>query len=286
MPELPEVETIRRGIESQLHGMCVTRVTVGRHSLRKEIPPDISQRLGGRHLTHVSRRGKYLFLSFDDDTLILVMHFGMSGSLHIRTHHASPSHPHEHIVFHSTSYDMAYHDPRRFGFVDIITGNDKARYLASIAPDPLEPAFSIDQFYQKLRKRTALIKNSLLNQKLISGLGNIYACEALYHSKISPFSPSCALRYEHCLTLVESIRTTLKRAIACGGSSLKDYKKTDGRMGYFQYQFSVYGQEKRPCPRCARHHTAGKAHIHNVRLGGRSTFFCPLCQHICQQTMT
>jgi len=270
MPELPEVETTLRGIASHLTGQQVRDIVVRNPSLRWPIPPKLPELLRGQTIRQLQRRAKYLLFAFDHGTLIL--HLGMSGSLRILTA-PMPADRHDHfdLVLHNGTV-LRLRDPRRFGAVLWHEG-DVAQHplLAALGPEPLQDGFDAAHLYAATRKRTAAIKQVIMDSHVVVGVGNIYANEALFRAGIRPQLGAGKLSKERCARLVLSIREVLRAAIEKGGSSLRDYVNSDGKQGYFQQHYFVYGRTGEPCRQC------GSA-IKQLRQGQRSTFYCPVCQ--------
>ncbi|HEY3697355.1 bifunctional DNA-formamidopyrimidine glycosylase/DNA-(apurinic or apyrimidinic site) lyase [Phenylobacterium sp.] len=286
MPELPEVETVRRGLEPVLAGARLARVEARRPDLRFPLPPDFVQRLTGAVILTLQRRAKYLLGALDrGDTL--VMHLGMSGRFEIARpegavrpgefHYAADPDPrHAHVQFATEAgAQVTYYDPRRFGYMALIPTAELGTHpwFANLGPEPLSDAFDADRLAGALAGRRQGPKTLLLDQRIVAGLGNIYVCEALHRARISPFRPAGEISRARLVKLVAAIRAVLTEAIAAGGSSLRDYAAADGALGYFQHRFRVYGREGAPCPNrgCAGV-VARKAQA------GRSTFHCPVCQ--------
>ena len=270
MPELPEVETTLRGIASHLTGQQVRDIVVRNPSLRWPIPPKLPELLRGQTIRQLQRRAKYLLFAFDHGTLIL--HLGMSGSLRILTA-PMPADRHDHfdLVLQNGTV-LRLRDPRRFGAVLWHEG-DVAQHplLAALGPEPLQDGFDAAHLYAATRKRTAAIKQVIMDSHVVVGVGNIYANEALFRAGIRPQLAAGRLGKERCARLVLSIREVLRAAIKKGGSSLRDYVNSDGKQGYFQQHYFVYGRTGEPCRQC------GSA-IKQLRQGQRSTFYCPVCQ--------
>ncbi len=270
MPELPEVETTLRGIASHLTGQQVRDIVIRNPSLRWPIPPKLPELLRGQTIRQLQRRAKYLLFAFDHGTLIL--HLGMSGSLRILTA-PTPADRHDHfdLVLQNGTV-LRLRDPRRFGAVLWHEG-DVAQHplLAALGPEPLQDGFNAEQLYAATRKRTAAIKQVIMDSHVVVGVGNIYANEALFRAGIRPQLAAGRLSRERCARLVLSIREVLRAAIKKGGSSLRDYVNSDGKQGYFQQHYFVYGRTGEPCRQC------GSA-IKQLRQGQRSTFYCPVCQ--------
>lgn len=276
MPELPEVETTRRGLAAAVVGRRLVTVEARRANLRFPLPDNFAARLTGRTVESISRRAKYLLFQLDDRQ-ILIAHLGMSGRFKIYDPgEAPPPEKHDHILFETgNGVVVRYCDPRRFGFMDLTTNDDIGTHsmLASLGPEPLGPEFSSSYLDRILSGRRGPIKAALLDQKLVAGLGNIYVCEALYHSGISPLRKAGTIPGLRARRLAPAVRDVLTAAIEAGGSSLRDFQHTDGKLGYFQTQFAAYGREGQPCTVCAK---AGEVVvIQRITQSGRSTFYCP-----------
>lgn len=286
MPELPEVETVRRGLQPVLEGARLSRVEARRPDLRFPFPDGFVQRLTGARIEKLERRAKYLMAQLDrGDTL--VMHLGMSGRFEIARpegaerpgefHYApDPDPKHAHVVFETEAGGrVTYYDPRRFGYMDLIETTALARHpwFAALGPEPLSEAFDAGRLAEAFAGRKQGPKTLLLDQRVVAGLGNIYVCEALHRSKISPFKPAGGLKTAQLGPLVTNVREVLAEAIEAGGSSLKDYAQADGALGYFQHRFRVYDREGEPCP-----NPGCEGVIERQVQAGRSTFFCPVCQ--------
>ena len=269
MPELPEVETTVRGLEPVLAGERLVRVEPRRADLRKAIPVDLRQRLTGATVTRLHRRAKYGLIDTDrGDTLIF--HLGMSGRWRI-----DPGEPmaHDHLLIETAEGRvLALNDPRRFGFLDLWPTATLGAYppFAAMGPEPLGPALSGAFLLEALRGRTAPIKAMLLDQRIVAGLGNIYVCEALHVARIAPSRAAGQIALPRLDRLVAAVRTVLLAAIEAGGSTLRDYARPDGELGYFSKQFLVYGREGEPC--------ACGGLVRRRAEAGRSTFWCPRCQ--------
>jgi formamidopyrimidine-DNA glycosylase len=270
MPELPEVETTRRGLEPLLVGQRIRTVVVRNRALRRPVPRRLSQLIAGATVRRLSRRGKYLLVECDSGTLIV--HLGMSGRLWIVQDGAPPgAHDHFDLVLNNGTV-VRLRDPRRFGLVLWQTGDPLSHaLLARIGPEPLAPDFDGRVLHAATRKRSAAIKHVLMDSRVVAGVGNIYANEALFHAGIRPGAAAGRLSRSRCMLLAEKLRETLELAIVAGGSSLRDYVRSDGLAGNFQSQFMVYDRGRQPCQRCG---TAIRA----IRQGQRSTFYCPNCQ--------
>ncbi len=285
MPELPEVETVRRGLQPFLEGAVLADVKLNRPDLRFPFPADMVERLQGARVTSLSRRAKYLVLETDRQDRLLI-HLGMSGRFTIHEPEtgaglkpgefalAQPTLPqHDHVVFTTDrQVRVVFNDPRRFGYMKLSAIAEADESLEGIGPEPLSNAFSAAYLETALRGKKTPIKAALLDQRVVAGLGNIYVCEALYKSGISPRRLSANIGAVRSARLVPAIRDVLNAAIEAGGSSLRDYAHADGSLGYFQHSFSVYGREGAPCRGCG-------APIKRIVQSGRSTFFCTQCQH-------
>ncbi|MHB8345817.1 MAG: bifunctional DNA-formamidopyrimidine glycosylase/DNA-(apurinic or apyrimidinic site) lyase [Acidiferrobacterales bacterium] len=270
MPELPEVETTRRGIAPHLLGRCVRSVVIRNPNLRWKVPVALARELPGQTLHAVERRAKYLLLRADSGTVII--HLGMSGSLRIVAC-TTPAERYDHVDFVlSGGKCLRLRDPRRFGAV-LWTHASPASHvlLRDIGPEPLEDGFSGTYLYARTRRRKIAARDLLLNTRIVAGIGNIYANEALFGAGIRPGRRAGRLSRAECDRLVGTIRTTLTDAIDAGGTTLRDFRNADGRPGYFQTVLAVYGQAGKPCPRCA-------TPIRALRCGQRRAFFCPHCQ--------
>jgi formamidopyrimidine-DNA glycosylase len=280
VPELPEVETVRRGLEPVLVGRRIARADVRRPDLRWPFPPRLAERLGGAVVESLGRRSKYLLAALaGGDTLIL--HLGMSGRLLVsgapvgRFHHphAAPA-KHDHLILDlDDGGRVTFNDVRRFGSVDLWPTAELGthRLLAGLGPEPLGNAFSGGHLAERLAGRVTPVKAVLLDQRVVAGLGNIYVCEALWRAGIAPLRLARDVTGAEAETLAAAVRAVLVEAIAAGGSSLRDYRQADGELGYFQHAFAVYDREGAPCPRC------GATILRTVQ-SGRSSFWCPGCQ--------
>ena len=270
MPELPEVETTVRGLVPVLEGRRLARVEAKRADLRRAFPPDLRQRLTGATVTGLGRRAKYGLIETDrGDTL--VFHLGMSGRWRIDPAELGP---HDHLLLETDAgRTLSLNDPRRFGSVDLVRTDTRASWpaFAAMGPEPLGAAFTADYLLAALGGRSAPIKAMLLDQRIVAGLGNIYVCEALHLAKIAPGRAAGRISRDRLERLVAGIKTILLAAIDAGGSTLRDYARPSGELGYFSKQWRVYGREGEPCPVCA-------TPIRRRSDSGRSTFFCPRCQ--------
>lgn len=269
MPELPEVETLMRGLSPHLAGARLLGAKVRNPRLRWPVPEALDARLRGRRIVSLSRRGKYLLLGLDQEAIIL--HLGMSGSLRILTRDEAPG-PHDHVdLLLEGGRRLRLRDPRRFGAVLLAEDPERHPLIASLGVEPLGPAFTAEHLHRLCHGRGRAIKHLLMDAHQIVGIGNIYANEALFHAGIDPRTPAGRLSRRRCETLVDAVRATLERAIAAGGSTLRDFVDSTGRPGYFQQDYAVYGRTGQPCRRCG-------TIIRCIRQGGRASFFCPTCQ--------
>jgi len=279
MPELPEVETVRRGLEPVMTGQVIAHAVVNRPDLRRPFPPDMAARLTGARVVALRRRSKYLLADLDSGETLLI-HLGMSGRMLVSEAVAGNFHPapakHDHVVL-----DMAggaritFNDARRFGAMDLMPTAQAEQHplLAALGPEPLGNAFDETYLVARLKGRATPIKSALLDQHVVAGLGNIYVCEVLYRARLNPARKAGLIAARRIAALVPLIRAVLSEAIAAGGSSLRDYRQADGGFGYFQHRFQVYGREGQPCL------TQGcTATIARVVQSGRSSFYCPHCQ--------
>jgi formamidopyrimidine-DNA glycosylase len=269
MPELPEVETTRRGLAPRLQGRALRRIVVRNPRLRWPVPDDLEARLAGLTLQALERRGKYLL--FDFGTATQIVHLGMSGSLRF----AEPGEPaalHDHVDWlFDDGCVLRLRDPRRFGAV--LWTDDVARHplLARLGPEPLTPLFDAAYLHAQCRRRNAAIKQVIMDAQVVVGVGNIYASESLFHAGIRPAIAAHRLTRPACERLVAAIKKVLAAAIAAGGSSLRDYVQSSGELGYFQLQTRVYDRAGLPCRTCA-------TPIRRIVQGQRASFYCPLCQ--------
>lgn len=282
MPELPEVETVRRGLLPVMEGTRILRADVNRPDLRWPLPKRMAERVSGTRVMSLRRRSKYLLADLSSGETLLV-HLGMSGRILIsgdapgafRHHHAMHDR-HDHVVFHMDGgARVTFNDPRRFGAMDLVATESAERHqlLATIGPEPLGNAFNEVYLTSTLKGRRTTIKAALLDQRVVAGLGNIYVCEVLHRAGVSPTRRVSRLAARRIASLVPIVRDVLSEAIAAGGSSLRDYRQADGELGYFQHTFRVYGRDGDPCvkPGC------GGRVVRTVQ-SGRSSFHCPKCQ--------
>jgi formamidopyrimidine-DNA glycosylase len=278
MPELPEVETVRRGLLPAMEGRLIERAEVNRPDLRWPLPERMAERLTGARVTALRRRSKYILADLDTGETLLI-HLGMSGRMLVSGitlgdffyEHAAPE-KHDHVVLHlSGGARVTFNDARRFGAMDLLPTATAESHplLAQIGPEPLGNAFDESYLAARLQGRNTPIKSALLDQHLVAGLGNIYVCEVLFRAGIAPDRRAGSI--DNPGALVPIIREVLAEAIEAGGSSLKDYRRTDGELGYFQKAFAVYGREGEACLTCA-------APIQRITQSGRSSFFCAACQ--------
>lgn len=282
MPELPEVETVRRGLEPVMTGDVIAHADVRRPDLRWPLPPRMAERLTGARVLGLRRRSKYILADLSTDETLLI-HLGMSGRMLIsgailgQFHHDHPAPAkHDHVVL-----DMAggaritFNDARRFGAMDLMSTDGAAWHplLAALGPEPLGNGFSEDYLVGRLKGRATPVKSALLDQKVVAGLGNIYVCEVLHRAGISPARRAGQISARRVAALVPIIREVLTEAIEAGGSSLRDYRQADGELGYFQHRFRVYDRAGEACP------TPGcTGTITRLVQSGRSSFHCPVCQ--------
>lgn len=271
MPELPEVETTRRGIAPAVTGHVVRGVLVRDRRLRWPVPPGLSRDLPGATINKVRRRAKYLLLETDRGTVII--HLGMSGSLRVVAADSPPSaYDHVDIVL-DDGMCLRLRDPRRFGAVLWTRGDPMDhRLLARLGPEPLDPALDANTLRARLKGRRRAIRDTLLDSHVIAGIGNIYANEALFRAGIDPRRAAGRIGRERCGRLLDALRAVLTDAIRAGGSSLRDFRRADGNPGYFQLSLQVYGRAGEPCPVCG-------TPIRRQVLGARSLYYCPSCQH-------
>ena len=292
MPELPEVETVRRGLIPAMEGVRIARVTAHRSDLRFPLQKDFAARLDGHVITGLGRRAKYLLADLDSGD-VLLMHLGMSGSFRVMQgdngkipgvfhHPRSENRNHDHVVFEmGNGAVISFNDPRRFGYMKIVPRADLEGepFLRALGPEPLGNAFDAAMLAQACAGKKTSLKAALLDQRVVAGLGNIYVCEALFRAHLSPKRQASTLATksgaptDHAVRLVAAIRAVLNAAIEAGGSSLRDHRQTSGELGYFQHSFQVYDREGEPC------RTRGcRGTVKRFTQNGRSTFWCPSCQ--------
>ncbi len=272
MPELPEVETVCRGLAVPLSDSLIIGVHQNRPDLRIPFPKDMGPRVCGKTVTSVYRKAKYIVIDLSSDES-LIMHLGMSGRILIQNPIEDVA-KHDHMALDlKDGTRIVFNDPRRFGMVDMAeTANiDDHRFFAHLGPEPLGNGFNAKNFHDRIKNKRTAIKTALLDQRIVVGVGNIYAAEALFHAGVHPERLCHTITTDEAEKLVRAVRDVLNKAIEAGGSSLKDYVKADGELGYFQHSWAVYGRAGEPCHTC-------KTEIEKITQGGRSTFYCPSCQ--------
>jgi formamidopyrimidine-DNA glycosylase len=290
VPELPEVETVRRGLQPVMEGARIVRLEARRPDLRRPLPADFARRVEGQTVTGIGRRAKYLTVDLSSGDVLLV-HLGMSGSFRVSHeeknapgafHHPRSAAPaHDHVVFHmSSGATVTFNDPRRFGLMLLVPRTELASHplMREVGPEPLGNAFDAGLLAAACAGKKTSLKAALLDQTVVAGLGNIYVCEALHRAHLSPRRRAATIATRgapnaRATALVAAIKAVLNAAITAGGSSLRDHRRTDGELGYFQHHFRVYGREGEPCatPGC-------QGTVKRIVQNGRSTFFCPVCQ--------
>jgi formamidopyrimidine-DNA glycosylase len=287
MPELPEVETVRRGLAPVMEGQRLAKVEVRRGDLRWPLPKDFAQKLHGKTVAGLGRRAKYLLADLSSGD-VLLMHLGMSGSFRVGKdtapgryyHERSKSTAHDHVIFHmSNGATVTFNDPRRFGSMKLVPRAklDDEPLLRSLGPEPLGNEFDAAMLARACASKKTSLKAALSDQRVVAGLGNIYVCEALFRARLSPKRRASTIAdrkgkpNERAQRLVDAIKAVLVDAIEAGGSSLRDHRRADGSLGDFQHNFRVYDREGELCPSC-------KGKIKRIVQGGRSTFYCPSCQ--------
>ena len=275
MPELPEVETVRRGLVPVLIGRRLIEVMQRRPDLRAPFPSAFADRLRGHRIGDIGRRGKYLLIGLDGGEVWLV-HLGMSGRFLVDTDDGAPLDRHDHLMVRTDDgLRVRFCDPRRFGFMDLVPADalDRHPHLAFLGPDPLGSDFGAAYLARRLAGRLAPLKTALLDQKVVAGMGNIYASESLFRARLSPKRSAASVQDGRAVRLSTAIREVFADAIAAGGSSLRDYRKPSGELGFFQHCFAVYGRAGEPCPgcRCDWRLSGG---IRRIVQSGRSTFYC------------
>ena len=295
MPELPEVETVRRGLAPAMEGARLSKVVLNRPDLRFPFPKGFEEKLQGASVKHLGRRAKYLLMHLDN-SYVAIMHLGMSGSFRVEVGDGfdmpgafylprSEAKAHDHVIFdlvgQQGSATVIYNDPRRFGFMDIVhsDGLETSKHFQGMGIEPTSNQLNGDAISTLFKDRQTPLKAALLDQKLIAGLGNIYVCEALWRAGLSPRRKARTIARkdgkatERSETLARHIRDVIAQAIEAGGSSLRDHRQANGELGYFQHRFNVYDQEGKPC---AKESCEGS--VQRIVQSGRSTFFCPQCQ--------
>jgi formamidopyrimidine-DNA glycosylase len=282
MPELPEVETVRRGLEPAMLGSVIMRADINRPDLRWPFPPQMGERLTGRRVKALRRRSKYILADLSSEETLLI-HLGMSGRMLVSgdplgqfVHDHPAPQKHDHVVLHMENGSrITFNDPRRFGAMDLIATRDQDghKLLSVLGPEPLGNAFHAEHLIKAFEGKNAPVKSALLDQRIIAGLGNIYVCEALFRGGILPTQKAGRIEKPRVVALVPIIRDVLSEAIEAGGSSLKDFRQADGELGYFQHRFDVYGRQGEPC----RTRGCGDT-VARITQSGRSSFYCPSCQ--------
>ena len=290
MPELPEVETVRRGLAPAVEGARFAKVEVRRRDLRWPLPKDFAKRLEGKTVEGLGRRAKYLTADLSSGD-VLLMHLGMSGSMRLRRNgeevlgdpryfEQAKDEKHDHVVFHmSNGATITFNDPRRFGSMKLVPRSrlEREPLLRALGPEPLGNAFDAAMLARACQAKKTSLKAALSDQRVVAGLGNIYVCEALFRARLSPKRQASTIADRNgepnarAVALVDAIKAVLNDAIKAGGSSLRDHRRADGSLGDFQHNFQVYDREGEPCPNC-------KGRIKRIVQQGRSTFYCPSCQ--------
>ena len=282
MPELPEVETVLRGISPILEGNQIDYAQVNRPDLRRPFPNNLAKRLKNRKINFLHRRSKYILIDLSGGET-LIMHLGMSGRIIISQkvagtfhHNTNHSQKHDHFVLHlKDNHQLTFNDPRRFGVIDLLRTEtlELSRMLSQIGPEPLSNSFNEAYFVSTLRLKKTNIKSALLDQRVVAGLGNIYVCEALFRAGISPKRQALRISHKKLSSLVPIIKEILLEAISSGGSSLRDFRNASGDLGYFQHSFDVYGREDQHC-----YNSDCDNKIKRITQAGRSSFYCSNCQ--------
>ncbi len=273
MPELPEVETVARGLAKPLERHRLVKVETRRGDLRWPFPKCFAEKLTGRKVLKVRRRAKYIVAELDDGNSLLA-HLGMSGRMLLSKGRPEVLETHDHVIMETDDgWCLRFNDARRFGMMDLVQTDklEQHKPIKGIGPEPLGNAFSGPILAAALKGKKTSIKAAILDQKVVAGVGNIYASEALFRAGISPKRLAMRVQGERAEKLAQSIKTVLNEAVAAGGSSLRDYVQADGELGYFQHRWRVYEKEGQPCPN-------GDGTVKRITQGGRSTFYCPKCQ--------
>ena len=282
MPELPEVETVKRGLEEFIINESIKEVYLSKFSLRFPWPKDFVSKIVGKKIISIKRRAKYIIIGLNDNYSIIA-HLGMSGSYKVLKKGEVQDYiilKHDHLIIDLDNFKIVYNDPRRFGYIDLTKQDPEThKFLSSLGPEPLSNYFNADNLAETLLNKNKPIKNTLLDQNIVSGLGNIYVCEALFRSKINP-KKNCSKLVtskgkprKNLILLVKKINEVIKEAIEAGGSSLRDFSNTSGKMGYFQSSFNVYNRENEKCLL-----VSCDGVVKRIIQSGRSTFFCSKCQ--------
>jgi formamidopyrimidine-DNA glycosylase len=270
MPELPEVETTRRGIERTARGRHISEFRIYDHRLRWPVDRSLPQQLAAQQIVEVDRRAKYLLLRLTRGTLIL--HLGMSGSLRVLPQTTARISHDQFDLLLDSGQTLRFNDPRRFGSLHYTTDDpSEHKLLRSLAPEPFDDVFDTDYLFRITRRRSAAIKQVLMNGRLVTGVGNIYASEALFRARVSPKKAARRLTRAECARIVRAVRATLKAAIRAGGTTLRDYVGTEGNPGYFRQKLYAYERDGKACRVCA-------TLIRKITQGQRSTYYCPRCQ--------
>lgn len=276
MPELPEVETVCRGLATKLEGRRLKQVIQRRPDLRFPLPTGFAERLRGRRVQRVRRRAKYILIDLDNQQVVLV-HLGMSGRMIAIQAPIPEFDRHDHVIFETDDGTLVrFNDARRFGFMDLVASRDLDGHplLADLGPEPLDDEFDGPALAEALSGKKTPIKAALIDQRVVAGIGNIYASECLFRAGISPRRLACSVQGERAGRLAAAIKQVLREAIASGGSSLRDFVQTDGELGFFQHQWAVYEKEGLRCPGCICQ-SSQNGGIRRIVQSGRSTFYCP-----------
>ncbi|MDN5248080.1 MAG: bifunctional DNA-formamidopyrimidine glycosylase/DNA-(apurinic or apyrimidinic site) lyase [Wolbachia endosymbiont of Tyrophagus putrescentiae] len=268
MPELPEVEVICNFLRNEIKNKQISGVVVNCCNLRAPVTEGINEILQGKIITEITRRGKYIIWSTNSEMSVII-HLGMSGKLVYNKRQGK----HDHVVFFFSDHNsIVFNDPRRFGLIIVLNREQVINFFSNLGVEPLTDKFNAGYLHELLKSRKANIKSVLMDNKLIVGVGNIYASESLFRARISPLRQAKDLGYSECVKLTDEVKNTLKDAITAGGSTFRDYMQPSGSIGHFQNNFYVYGRDKKPCKTC--HNT-----IKLIRQNGRSTYFCEICQN-------
>ena len=278
MPELPEVETIKNAIQKAIGYANITDVIIKQNRFREVMPDDFREKVVGTNIIRYQRIAKYVVIHLSNGYAI-IWHLGMSGRIKICDKMPEQLEKHDHVILETSNGFITFNDPRRFGLLTYTETSKLKEHplLCRLGPEPLEKTFSTDYLFERLQCKKVPIKTALLDQEIVSGIGNIYASEALFEAGISPLRPADKLKRRECSALIKSIRDVLLKAIAAGGSTLKDYQKPDGNLGYFQNMHCVYNKIGQKCPHCICD-TTKTGGIHKIIQAGRSSFYCPVKQ--------
>lgn len=275
MPELPEVETIVNAVTKAINNSNIINVIINNNRLREKIPDDFAKKVCNNQILSCKRKAKYMLIYLDNG-LVIIWHFGMSGKIKIYDKKPQNTDKHDHVIIETSSCCLVYNDARRFGLLTYCNASELNQHhlFCNIGKDPFDSTLTAQYLYDKLQKKKIAIKPALLDQSIINGIGNIYASEILYLAKISPLRKANMITISECNTIIEKTKIILNQAIKAGGSTIHDYKKPDGSLGYFQNMHCVYNKTGQKCPECSKKNESCSG-ICKIVQAGRSTFYCP-----------